>query len=104
MQRGSDTRRPFMEGYVRRAGQPEPHAHEGRRERKAGEPHRNRTCEGEHRSQAVRLPDLKKIRDVAEHVDDYALDQGRQRAVADNRRKCRQWRLNARRCPDSRQG
>lgn len=28
------------------------------------------------------LPDLKKMRDVAEHIDDYALDQGRQRAVA----------------------
>ena len=28
------------------------------------------------------LPDLKKMRDVAEHVDDYALDQGRQKAVA----------------------
>lgn len=27
------------------------------------------------------LPDLKKMRDVAEHVDDYALDQGRQKAV-----------------------
>jgi hypothetical protein len=28
------------------------------------------------------LPDLKKMRDVAEHVDDYAADQGRQKAVA----------------------
>src|SRR5919197_2257924 len=28
------------------------------------------------------LPDLKKMRDVAEHIDDYALDQGRQKAVA----------------------
>lgn len=28
------------------------------------------------------LPNLKKMRDVAEHVDDYALDQGRQKAVA----------------------
>jgi hypothetical protein len=28
------------------------------------------------------LPDLKKMRDVAEHVDDYAIDQGRQRAIA----------------------
>jgi hypothetical protein len=28
------------------------------------------------------LPDLKKMRAVAEHIDDYALDQGRQRAVA----------------------
>ena len=27
------------------------------------------------------LPDLKKMRDVAEHVDDYALDRGRQKAV-----------------------
>jgi len=27
------------------------------------------------------LPDLKKMRDVAEHVDDYALDEGRQKAV-----------------------
>jgi len=28
------------------------------------------------------LPDLKQMRDVAEHIDDYALDQGRQKAVA----------------------
>ncbi len=28
------------------------------------------------------LPDLKKMRDVAEHVDDYAVDQGRHRAVS----------------------
>ena len=28
------------------------------------------------------LPDLKKMRDVAEHVDDYAVDQGRQKAVS----------------------
>jgi hypothetical protein len=27
------------------------------------------------------LPDLKKMRDVAEHVDDYAVDGGRQKAV-----------------------
>ena len=27
------------------------------------------------------LPDLKKMRDVAEHVDDYALDEGRQKTV-----------------------
>lgn len=27
------------------------------------------------------LPDLKKMRDVAEHVDDYAIDRGRQKAV-----------------------
>jgi hypothetical protein len=27
------------------------------------------------------LPDLKKMRDVAEHIDDYALDRGRQNAV-----------------------
>jgi len=28
------------------------------------------------------LPDLKKMRDVAEHADDYALDHGRQKTVA----------------------
>jgi hypothetical protein len=28
------------------------------------------------------LPNLKKMRDVAEHIDDYALDEGRQKAVA----------------------
>jgi hypothetical protein len=28
------------------------------------------------------LPDLKRMRDVAEHIDDYAIDQGRQRDVA----------------------
>jgi hypothetical protein len=28
------------------------------------------------------LPDLKRMRDVAEHIDDYAIDQGRQRNVA----------------------
>ena len=27
------------------------------------------------------LPDLKRMRDVAEHIDDYAIDQGRQRSV-----------------------
>jgi hypothetical protein len=27
------------------------------------------------------LPDLKKMRDVAEHIDDYALNQGRQKAI-----------------------
>ena len=28
------------------------------------------------------VPGLKRLRDVAEHIDDYALDQGRQRTVA----------------------
>jgi hypothetical protein len=28
------------------------------------------------------LPDLKRMRDVAEHIDDYVIDQGRQRTVA----------------------
>jgi hypothetical protein len=28
------------------------------------------------------LPDLKKVRNAAEHVDDYAADQGQQKAVA----------------------
>jgi hypothetical protein len=41
------------------------------------------------------LPDLKKMRGVAEHIDDYALDQGRQKSVAGSRRKCQQWRLKA---------
>ncbi|WP_144007161.1 hypothetical protein [Pelomonas sp. KK5] len=30
------------------------------------------------------VPDLKRMRDVAEHIDDYALDRGRSRSVARN--------------------
>ena len=39
------------------------------------------------------LPDLKKMRDVAEHFDDYALDQGRQKAIVRRRNVDRKSRL-----------